>query len=237
MSITNIIELAAPAKLPARGSSEPFADAAQWILREHEMVLCDEAATIARSAGIGEELERIKAALDQERYGQWGGWVARNLRGISERHLRRYRAIFRRKDEPLAQSDPGAFMAQVYGNLDDTAGTDSSDVNVRTGNGAAKPPSKRRSGKAKDVPPAETPSGSDASTVPGQSAGAISLEGHIGLSADALARALGGWKRESFASLREAARGNSRVEGGLDRLERDLDGLVKRLRALRTVAS
>jgi hypothetical protein len=139
---------------PPSRAVEPFVEEAEWIRREHEMVLYDQESIIERSARIGEELERIKRGLP---YGEWGGWLERNLKGISERHLRRYREIFRRKNEPLASEDPARFLAGIYGNVDaDAAAADpTSDVNVRTGNDEAKPPPKRtsKSRKPKAPPP------------------------------------------------------------------------------------
>jgi hypothetical protein len=106
----NTIELA-PAVVPSRIGSEPFADEAEWILREHEIVVYDDLVSLDRKAAIGEKLVRIQNELPD---GAFRGWAQRNLPGVSERTLRRYKSIFRRQNEPLAQSDPGAFLAQVY---------------------------------------------------------------------------------------------------------------------------
>ena len=75
------------------------------------------------------------------------------------------------------------------------------------------------------------------STVPGQNAGPVSLETHVDLAADELARVLAGWKRGSLAPLQKAALGNERLGGALKRVEKDLDALVERLRSYRTIAS
>jgi hypothetical protein len=76
--------------------------------------------------------------------------------------------------------------------------------------------------------------GESATTVPGQAARLISLEGHLNLAADALAQ----WKRTSLGSLREAARGRERLVGVLDRVERYTDESVEWLRGCaRAIAS
>jgi hypothetical protein len=97
--------------------SEPCAEEAEWIRREHEILTYDAAAFIERAAALGETLvktkEKVKAALGG--HGAWGPWVARNLPNISDRTVRRYMEIFRRKSEPLALEDPGAFLAEVHG--------------------------------------------------------------------------------------------------------------------------
>jgi hypothetical protein len=79
--------------------------------------------------------------------------------------------------------------------------------------------------------------GESAPTVPGQSAGPVSLEMHVDLVSDELERVVGEFKRGSFAPLKEAARGNERLAGALERFERDFDGLVVRLRGYRSIAS
>jgi hypothetical protein len=71
--------------------------------------------------------------------------------------------------------------------------------------------------------------GESATTVPSRNEGAISLEAHLDLAADALERSVGEWKRESLAPLKEAARSNKQIREALVRLERDLDLLLKRL--------
>jgi hypothetical protein len=98
------------------------------------------------------------------------------------------------------------------------------------------PPSKRtaKSRKAKAAstatdtnasPTADAPS----STVPGHRAGPISLEAHLDLAAEALARVVADWKRGSLAPLRETARGHKQILEALGRMEKDLDLLLKRL--------
>jgi hypothetical protein len=89
-------------------------------------------------------------------------------------------------------------------------------------------------GKAK---PAAKAKPDTTTAVPGQKAGSISLESHVVLVADALEKALAGWKRSSFASLKEAARGNERLSGGLARIEKNLDAQVGQLRGYRVIAS
>ena len=54
--------------------AEPFAREAAWIRAAHAQIGHDHLVIVARSIGIGEQLERIKAALDKERYGEWGRW-------------------------------------------------------------------------------------------------------------------------------------------------------------------
>jgi hypothetical protein len=115
---------------PSSTEHEPFVEEAQWILREHEIVVYDDQVSLDRKAAIGEELVRIQKELP--RGVPFRGWAERNLRGLSERTLRRYKAIFRRKNEPLAQSDPAAFLASIYGNSDaDDPSEAGADVNVR----------------------------------------------------------------------------------------------------------
>jgi hypothetical protein len=207
---------------------EPFVEEAQWILREHEMVLYDQESIIERSARIGEELIRIQKGLP---YGKWGDWAKRNLKGISERHLRRYKAIARRKNEPRALEDPAGFLAEIYGNVD----TDdpSSDVNVRSGNDEGKPPPKRtsKSRKAK-APPTTTPPPAPKPLAVGK----VSLEIAFANAAEALEKAVGDWKRivddwkkGSLAPLMEGATaaGNARIAAGLGTVEKDLDSLVE----------
>jgi hypothetical protein len=111
---TNILELALR-KLPARGSSEPFAEEALWILREHEIVVYDDQVSLDRKIAIGAELARIKAGIKKARE-SWIEWTDRNLRGISHRSINRYMAIYRKHKEPRALEDPAAFLAQIYGN-------------------------------------------------------------------------------------------------------------------------
>jgi hypothetical protein len=91
-----------------------------------------------------------------------------------------------------------------------------------------------RAAKAKTVPSTKTPS---TATLPGQSAGPASLKTQVVLASSALDKLLAGWKLTDLASLKEAARGNERLVGGLERLERNLDGLVKTLRGYRAIAS
>jgi hypothetical protein len=220
---------------PAEVSSEPFAKWAAWIRREHEYLIHDSRAVIEHSAGVGEILERIKEALP---YGAWTPWTERNLPGMSDRTIRRYREIFRRKGEPLALEDPAAFLAGIYGKLElpplevgsePAASTVSkTDVTSDLPSDGEKPSPPKRISKSRKV---KTPPSTDApsSTVPGREAGSVSLEGHLDLAAEALERAVGEWKRGSLAPLREAARGNERILGGLERMERDLDLLAKRL--------
>jgi hypothetical protein len=213
--------------------SEPCAEEAEWIRREHEILTYDAAAFIERAAALGETLvktkEKVKAALGG--HGAWGPWVERNLPNISDRTVRRYMEIFRRKSEPLALEDPGAFLAEVHGHRElpppdaaPASKTDAASDLPSDGKKSPPPPSSKRprkAAKAKTPPPTET--------VPGQQAGSVSLETHLDLAAEALERAVAEWKRGSLAPLREAARGNERISGGLERLERDLDLLTKRL--------
>jgi hypothetical protein len=249
MSTTDIIELA-PAKLPARGSSEPFAEEAEWILREHEIVVYDDLESLDRKAAIGAELVRIQNELPN---GDFRGWAERNLRGVSERTLRRYKAIFRRKDEPLAQSDPAAFLASIYGNSDaaDDPAAGGADVNVRSQTGETKPPEKRtrKSRKVKtNTTPAATnttpPSGDAPPPVPKPRAvGKVSLEIALANAAVALEKAVGDWKRivddwkkGSLAPLIEgAAEGNARIAAGLGLVGKDLDALVEMVEGDRNV--
>ena len=219
---------------------------AEWIRREHEIVICDQAATLARSAGLGEALLRVQNSLKAEfGRGRWTPWVAKNLPEMSMSTVRCYIQIFKRQGEPLAQEDPDVFMAQIYGNLPPEEGTDDaplpSNQSLTIGSsGAAEkgalPPSKRtrKSTKAKNPPIGDPP---PTDTVPGQKSGSVSLETAVALSADALEKALGEWKRASFASLRKAANGNKQLAGGLERLDRDIDALVVRLRGYRALAS
>jgi hypothetical protein len=215
--------------LPDTLPTEAFAKWAAWIRREHEYLIHDSRAVIERSAGVGEILERIKEALP---HGAWTPWTERNLPGVSDRTIRRYREIFRWKGEPLALEDPAAFLAGIYGNLElpplevgsePAASTVSkTDVTSDLPSDGEKPPPPKRISKSRKV---KNPS----STVLGREAGSVSLEGHLDLAAEALERAVGEWKRGSLAPLREAARGNERILGGLERMERDLDLLAKRL--------
>ena len=93
-----------------------------------------------------------------------------------------------------------------------------------------------RAAKAKTVPSSNSKTPSTA-TVPGQSAGAVTLKTHVTRVADALDKLLAGWKLTDLAPLKEAARGNERLAGGLERLERNLDRAVKTLRGYRSIAS
>lgn len=93
-----------------------------------------------------------------------------------------------------------------------------------------------RAAKAKTVPSSNSKTPSTA-TVPGQSAGAVPLKTHVTRVADALDKLLAGWKLTDLAPLKEAARGNERLAGGLERLERNLDRAVKTLRGYRSIAS
>ena len=93
-----------------------------------------------------------------------------------------------------------------------------------------------RATKAKTVPSSNSKTPSTA-TVPGQSAGAVTLKTHVTRVADALDKLLAGWKLTDLAPLKEAARGNERLAGGLERLERNLDRAVKTLRGYRSIAS
>jgi len=96
-----------------------------------------------------------------------------------------------------------------------------------------------RAAKAKTVPSSnsKTPKTPSTATVPGQSAGAVTLKTHVTRVADALDKLLAGWKLTDLAPLKEAARGNERLAGGLERLERNLDRAVKTLRGYRSIAS
>jgi hypothetical protein len=222
-------------------SSEPFAEEAEWIRREHEILTYDAAAVVERAAGIGETLERIKAELKAELgHGAWGPWTERNLPELSDRTLRRYMEIFRRKSEPLALEDPAAFLAGIYGNLElpppeaeaDAAVSTISKTDVTSDLPPPKRTSKRR--KIKTPPDATSSTSTDAppptSTVPGQQAGPVSLETHLDLAAEALERAVADWRRASLAPLREAARGNERISRELKRLEQNLADVVEELR-------
>jgi hypothetical protein len=212
-----------PVLLPA----EPFAREAAWIRAQHKQLSRDHLVIIARSIVIGEQLERVKAALDAERYGQWGGWLKRNLLGISERHLRRYREIFRRRDEPIVREDPRAFLAQVYGNIATDAPLDSitSDVTSEVGGNGAKPPSKKKGRKAKDAPPPAagsdvTSKGSDAPAPKPLSVGKLSLERLLGNAAEALEE----WRETYWEPLMEKT-----VSAELDAIGEDVDALVERM--------
>ena len=193
-------------------------------------------------------MERIKESLP---HGAWGPWLERDLPGISDRTVRRYREINRRKGEPLAQQDPAMFLAGIHGNLDlpppeaeanaATSTIFKTDVTSDLPSDGEKtdvtsdlPPPKRTSKrrKVKTPPTAASSTSTDASppsTVPGREAGSVSLETHLDLAAEALERVVGEWKRGSLAPLREAARGNVRVAAALERLERDLAALPARL--------
>jgi hypothetical protein len=101
-----------------------------------------------------------------------------------------------------------------------------------------------RAAKAKTVPspnsktvPSSNSKTPSTATVPGQSAGAVPLKTHVTRVADALDKLLAGWKLTDLAPLKEAACGNERLAGGLERLERNLDRAVKTLRGYRSIAS
>ena len=53
---------------PPRPPCDRFAEDAEFILREHETLTANAADIVKRSAGSGEKLERIKAALP---HGAW----------------------------------------------------------------------------------------------------------------------------------------------------------------------
>jgi hypothetical protein len=173
------IELAR-AKLPARGLSEPFAEEAQWILREHEMAAYDDKVSLDRKIAIGAELVRIKAEI-KKAGDDWIPWTRRNLRGISHRSINRYMAIYRRHKEPLALEDPGAFLAQIYGNTTEEEENDdafaaapppnSTLTSNLSADGKKSPPKRtRRAAKAKTkatTPPAtNAPTTSTTTTAP-----------------------------------------------------------------------
>src|SRR6516164_8844025 len=105
---------------------EPFAEEAQWICRQHEILSHDDLETIARKAAVGEVLCRIKAEI-KAAGGAWIPWTKRNLPGISHRTVCRYMEIYRRSKEPLAYEDPEAFLAQIYGNTTEEENDDASD--------------------------------------------------------------------------------------------------------------
>jgi hypothetical protein len=242
-------EVPSESEVPSEDPPEPFMEEAEWIRREHEILTYDAAAFIERAAKLGEALVKVKERIRETLGpGVWGAWVERNLPNISDRTVRRYMEIFRRQSEPLALEDPGAFLAEVNGHRElqppDTAADSKTDAasekaaaatTTNNSNGGAKPPSKRTPKKATKAKTSTPPTAvsTETSTVPGQNAGPVSLEKHIDLAADALEKLLAEWKRSSLASLKEAARGNARLAGGLDRLGRDIDGLVSRLRGYR----
>jgi hypothetical protein len=92
--------------------SEPFAKEAAIVRREHAAVARETSALIGRMIRAGEALSRVKESLD---HGEWGSWQKRNFPEISERTLRRYMEVFRRRNEKLALEDPVAFLAGIHG--------------------------------------------------------------------------------------------------------------------------
>jgi hypothetical protein len=238
---TSTIELAPPV-LPFRIPSEPFAEEAQWILREHEIVVYDDQVSLDRKAAIGAELVRIQKELTD---GTFRGWAARNLPKISERTLRRYKAIFRRQNEPLAQEDPEAFLASIYGNVDaDDPSEPGADVNVRSRTGGAKPPSKRPSKKAAKATPkanAAPPSSNSPppTKTPPPSSGALDkvpFEAARDRVAEALEEAVGDWKLRYGEPLLEHPGVSRRDAGELENILAEFDlaveTVVEKMRSL-----
>jgi hypothetical protein len=235
---------------------EPFSEDAEWILQEHEKAGYDAAELVARYARIGERLERTKAAIKAELgHGAWGPWTKRNLRGMSDRTIRRYMEVYRRYQEPLALEDPAGFLAQIHGHRKPppTEGESATDAVATAAPPDSKtdaasvlpsdeegPPTKqpaKKAAKAKTLTP--TDGGESATAVPGQKPGSVSLPVHVDLVADEFDRVAAGFKRESFGPLRAAAAasGNERLAAALERMERDLDNWGVRLRGYRAIAS
>jgi hypothetical protein len=215
----------------AKEPPEPFAEEAEFIRREHEMVIYDAGVVLERSAGIGEKLSQIKSALKTARgHGSWTPWCERNLPEISASTIRRYMQVFRRKSEPLALEDPGAFMNAIYGNLeledDDADPSDSKTiVNDRFENGKKPAPAKRvRKRKAKDAPPPPSEKIDNSPPPKPVSVGKLSLELRLANAADALEEAWEEWTRVHLESLLEDGGATARIANGLEEISEELDG-------------
>jgi hypothetical protein len=202
---------------------------AEWIRNEHAAIERDHVRTLARYVEIGEALAQIQEALP---YGEYGAWVAENLPGISDRHLRRYKAAYLRRNEPLAKSDPAGFLAQINGHASPDAASEA------TSNGR-KSPEKRtpKSRKAKTPPPIDnTPAPTPIAV------GKVSREIAFNNAAEALKKVIGvlkqgtdDWKKGSLASLIEDTGGNARIAAGLELVGKDLDALVEMVEGDRDV--
>jgi hypothetical protein len=158
--------------------------------------------------------------------------------------------IFRRKEEALAQEDPAAFLAQIYGNLElppPTEGasdasappTSKSVVNDRFESEAKPPPAKRtpKNRKAKAAPPTSTPptktpppTAADAPAPKPDAVGKVSLEIALNNTAEALEEAVEDWKRRSYEPLLEHPEMSAQILEVLEGIGEELDGIVELLR-------
>jgi hypothetical protein len=96
-------------------SAEPFSSEAETVRQIHDTLRNVGRTMLEQMVRAGEILTRVKEGLP---HGQWMPWAAKNLPNIHHRTLNRYMLVYRRREDPLMQSDPARLLDEVHGHSD-----------------------------------------------------------------------------------------------------------------------
>jgi hypothetical protein len=159
---------AAPSELVS--TAQLFPSQAEEVCQIHNTLMREGRVMLTQMIRAGEILTQVKADLP---HGGWMPWTARNLPQIHHRTLNRYMLSYRRRNDPLVQSDPARLLSEIHGHSDPDEGRLNSTSASNLGSSAESDVTE--SGGESPVPVAGLDTLSDLASGPGKASDALLL--------------------------------------------------------------